>query len=255
MELIGNISHLVFDKVLWNAVFPSAIVLIVFTFFNLKAFKRNSQFYFVLSTLIVVMFVRLVFGVAFGGGAEGGWDCESRRFYGIAALLICFIVVGFPVVINFTKKITDKYYKKRLFSRRMLVVFWVLICGGACIGKGLAPMSYKNYVHEHGIIIKNYTPANSKSLLIYGTGSWRERYYSNADKCVAIAAVFNEAKPEYFYSALKVLKEKGYKPYIYVDNSDDKFNKKFINKGVEFKLKLIKKWKNGKYSLYECGEE
>ena len=251
MELIGNISHLIFDKVLWNAVFPTTILLLVFVLFNLKAFKLNSQFIFVFITLIVIIFVRLVFGVALGGGKEGGWDVESRRFYMIGAMYILFVVAGFPVLIDFSKKLTDKFYKKKIFTSKKLVVFWIIVFGIIGIGKGLSVPSYKAYVNEPGEIIKANTPKNMKSLFISESGNdWRKRYHSNADKSININTVLNRGKPVYFYDALKTLKEKGYKPYILVNNSNKRFEKIFTDKGIDFKLKLLKQWKDGEYSLY-----
>jgi len=252
MELIENIPQLIFYKVLLNAIFPTSVILLCFAFFNFKVFKRNPQLGFVLITLVVVAGVRLIFGFT----NREGWNYESRRFYCLAAICILFAVVGFPVLVSVSKSLIDKIYKKRSLSLGQLTVFWILVIGLVCIGKGLSLPSYKKYVHEPGKIIKSNTPKDKKSLFVYESlNNNRNTYYSKADKSIHLDTVLNRNKPEYFYDALNVLHEKGYKTYIFIDQSGPGFKKLFTDKGVEFKLKLLKQWKDGDYTLYEYNEK
>jgi hypothetical protein len=256
MEFIVNFSHLFFNKLLWNAVFPSTILLLIFTFYHLKAFKLNKQLIFILIAFTIVFMIHAVFGVLLGAGGDGGWDCESRRFYIIAVLTIPFCVLGFPKLIEISEKIYYKFSKKEDINKnkvnRRVLLFWILIFTISCIGKGLSPQSYKEYVNEPGQIIKKNTSKNLNTLFINDDYyDMRSKYYSGADKFLTINEILNKNTPKAFYTKLDNYIKHGYKPFIFTDNSNDKFKKIFTDKNVKFKLNLLKEWKNGEYSLYE----
>ena len=249
MELLGNILNLLFNRVLWDAVFPTSVILLFFTFYNVRIFKRNSLFVFI--SVCFIIFIRLVFGVLFGGGREGGWDCEARRFYIISATLVIFIIAGFPVLVTKTNKLLNRLFKKK-FSCKQISILWLLIICIACIGKGLSPQSYKKYVHEPGMYIKANKVAGEKTMFLFENGgNWRKKYYSNADENLVLSRFFHSDQPEKFIINLKKLHKDGYKIYVLVNNREGRFENYFTNKNVTFPLKLAGSWEKGKTTLFE----
>jgi hypothetical protein len=262
MDILLRIYNVLFNKMILNSLFPTIIILFIFFLIDFRRIKISLQLNFIILLAALVFFVRIMFSIR--GDELISFTIEARRFYPLNLPILILAVLGFPRLIEFTDSVfiklsgmkagfLTKYFAflKKL-SIKQIVIIWIVIFGIAGIGKGLSAPSYKTYIQEPGKIIAANTGNGKKSLLIYEYGGhWRTVYYCNADKSININKVLNRNKPKYFYNALNLLKDKGYTPYIFVDNSNKRFEDIFTSKTVVFKLKLIKEWKNGEYSLFK----
>ncbi|MCF7790922.1 MAG: hypothetical protein K9M56_02870 [Victivallales bacterium] len=258
MDIIEIILHTFFEKCLWKAVFPTSLVLLVFAFFNLKAFKKNRrEFIFILVGLIVLLAIRLIWSVGYTIKRDYEFYSPIRRFYDFAILSIPVAVAGFPVLINFSKRILLIFISDKKVKTVHIIIFWIIICSALCISQTVPGGLSTQYLSLYNLkeTIKNDLPSNKKSLFIYGfakaKGSqyYRMQYFADADKSVNMKSILNIKKPEYFYEGLSKLGKMGYQPYIFEDNRENKFKKIFTDRNLRFKFKLLKEWGNGKYSL------
>ena len=251
MELIGNISHLFFDKILWNAVFPTSIILIIFSFYSIDYFRKNKLFVFYFVASLTIILVRSVGGVLLGGGNEGGWNCESRRFYAIAAVLIPFSVAGFPLLVDYTYCFLKKIFGINI-SHKNVIICLIIIFSIICVGKALSPQSYKNYIHEPNALIEENTPAGAKKILISNDDNFsRKRYYIKADVYIKYWDPMNINKLKKYLKIASTYRLENYCVYFFVDNTNNVFDKFIKSKKNKFSFIELHEWKNGQYTLYK----
>ena len=253
MELIGNMLFFVFDIVLMKAVFPTTVLLIIFSFKNIKYSKKNKLFIFYIVAMFVVILVRLIFGVLLGGGRGGGWICEARRFFAVGTIVIPFAVFGFPLLVKYTYYLINKRKFKFHITLRKIIIFWILLFSIICIGKALSPQSYKAYYHEPNMIIESNTPEGSQTLLLASGVSdyFRKRFYIKTDKHLKIERILDTDNPVSFIKEVKKYVRKNYDVFVYINNRNNEFENIFKSKELRFPFKELKQWKKGEYTLYK----
>ena len=184
-------------------------------------------------------------------GENGQFNLESRRFYASTVFLILIAVVGFPKLIIFTEYIAAKIYTKRRIKQKWIVFFWIFLIGGVCIGKGLSPQRYKAYIHEVGATIRLLTLQGKIPLLLLETRDKMRIGYYGKIKCVKLGLVFDPKYPVYFKGTLETFNNMGYQVFLLEDNKAECHLKDvFDGKKIKDKIKFIRQWKKGKYTLY-----
>ena len=219
-----------------KALFPSTILLLIFTWWNRKQFERNSAFWFLVVATSLTFTMRFLYYMM-------GYSRYSNRY--LYTLVVMLIVISVPGLFKIVDIITRKSkWSKQSVMTGVLIVF----CLGS-LGKGIHHKDEKAFYRHMGQTVKELCGDSPRVLINDNNDYKRLSYYAgtmNGVSCqnCGVAELMTRVKEK---TALG-------RVFVFKRIADAEFRTSFSKAGVSFELKLIETFHDKKkrpYNLYE----
>ncbi|MCP4179659.1 MAG: hypothetical protein GY756_18020 [bacterium] len=250
-------AWLEFLNILFRGIYPIIFILVIIAFIhNWRRFLKNKY-----SRLLIILFI-ICFIIRFIKFFSQGWLSE-RYLESMILILTPFAAKG---LYDFTKYVNYKIIKKKYkISTNRLFIFFLIIIAVIMMGKVLRPHWDKLWFFSMDTIINKEQSVNAKRIIITNDADVRLIYYTNSAMIGLELNNFKFKNDQYragwdkdksdlmkfkfkpgirnFYKNISTL---GYKHvYLFLERVDPgKFKNSFISKGLPFKFKLLKEYKD-----------
>jgi hypothetical protein len=156
---------------LLNAIFPTVLILMAFSFREIRKAWKRPCFRLVLVFAAVELFTRVFIFFM-------GMPYQGRYLYAIAIFACILAGAGFFELV----RLTEPYLKKIGFLKNFnAAAVILLIVFSANAGKGLINISDKKYLDIIPALVKENCPAGVRPLIVSDINDIRIGYYAKAD--------------------------------------------------------------------------
>jgi len=227
----------IFVERMMKAIFPSVVLLLLFSWWNRKQFARNSAFWFLIVATGLTFCMRFLYFMV------GASRYSNRYLYTLATMLI---VLAVPGLFKLVEVISNR---TKWRSQSVMIAVLIVFCLGS-IGKGVHNRDTKVFVREMGQAVKDVCGDEPRVLISDASDPQRLAYYAGS------MAGF-EFKPEWSTGRLdKFIKSKlsAGRVFVFAYLTDKHTDSLFKKNHSKLPLRLVKTFQDRKereFGLYE----